>query len=80
MLPRTLRVIGGSTFSGCKYLKSVSYGYTPALGEMSCDSCDDFKGPELGSFVAPPSLKKIGNFAFRGCKNLKRVDLSVCTL
>ena len=77
MLPRTLCVIKERAFSGCKKLKSITFGENSELKEIQSEA---FCGSGLESFTASASLKKIGNNAFMSCRALKHVDLSACTL
>lgn len=73
MLPRSLRVIGESTFTGYRNLKSVRFGEGSMLEEIGSKA---FYGCGLESFEAPPSLKKIGALAFGWCSSLREFKLS----
>ena len=65
VIPKTVKVFGGSVFYGCKSLKAVDVqGST--IGVSMFEGCTS-----LTNVVFPETVTTFGNRAFYGCSNLK---------
>ena len=69
--------IGGSAFSGCSELSSVSFysnTYVSSIGDYAFSGCNG-----MTSISIPANVTSIGNYAFSGCVSLSSVTIEDAT-
>ena len=71
VIPNSVTSIGGSAFSGCRYLTSVTIpNSVTSIGNSAFDGCYN-----LTSVTIPNSVTSIGNSAFSYCSGLTSVTI-----
>ena len=71
VIPNSVTSIGGSAFSGCRYLTSVTIpNSVTSIGNSAFDGCYN-----LTSVTIPNSVTSIGNSAFSCCSGLTSVTI-----
>lgn len=71
-LPDTLKIIGGASFAGCKYLENINIpNNVEEIGESA------FAETRISRIEIPEKVKKIGNRAFSNCENLEKVSIPI---
>ena len=70
-IPKGIKIIGDSAFSGCKNLEKINIPDSVQLiGDSAFAFCDKIK-----EITIPDSVQSIGNAAFSFCKNLTKIKL-----
>lgn len=73
ILPKNVKFIGHSAFSGCSFLQKVDFGKSLMIIERYA-----FAETRLSEIKFPKSLKKIKGEAFNKVSTLRVIDLSKC--
>ena len=71
-IPSSVKKIERFAFSGCRNLKTVSFGDDSnliSLGGSVFSDCTNIK-----EIVLPSALQKIGSYAFNNCTNIEEVS------
>ena len=71
IIPRGVKVIGQSAFSGCKQLSTIAIpDSVTTISDEAFEDCSN-----LENIVIPSSVRKIGDSAFRSCGSLTSLHL-----